>query len=189
MILTITGTVTDGVNAKQTLTAGSDAAEGSFKIQYDSVKTAAIAFDATADGVQAALEAHASIGAGNVVVTGGPVNDHTEPLVVEFIGALAGMPISALSITDDETLKDSGEVAVTITVTDNTVVGVVGTARGLPVDTLIWKNDGVGIMYSNSGTSNTPVWNAMEQMERESEDDPSGWKKSIHLMTSDIQSA
>lgn len=189
MILAITGTVTDGVNAKQTLTANKDAAEGSFKISYASVKTAAIAWDATAAGVQAALEAHASIGSGNVSVTGGPVNDHTAPLIVEFIGALAGMPIGALSITDAETLLDGASAAVTITPTVDTVTGVVGTARGLPVDTLIWKNNGVGIMYYNSGTSNVPVWNAMEQVTRESEGDTTGWKSAIHLMTTDVQSA
>jgi len=190
MILTITGTVTDGVNAKQTLTADADAGIGSFTITFDSVKTAAIAWNATAAGVQAALEAHASIGSGNVSVTGGPVNDHTKPLVVEFIGALAGMPIGALSITDDATLLDGPEgSAVTITPTVDTVTGVVGTARGLPVDTLIWKSDGVGIMYYNSGTSNVPVWNAMEQETRESESAGGSWRQTIHLMTTDVQSA
>lgn len=190
MILTITGTVTDGVNAKQTLTADAAAGVGSFTITYDSIATSAIAWNATAAGVQAALEAHASIGAGNVSVTGGPVNVHTVPLVVEFIGALAGMPIGALSITDDATLLDGPEGSpVTITPTVDTVTGVIGSARGLPVDTLIWKSDGIGIMYYNSGTSNTPVWNAMEQVTRESEGDTTGWKSAIHLMTTDVQSA
>lgn len=189
MILTITGTVTDGVNAKQTLTADIDAVEGSFTITFDSVKTAAIAWNATAAGVQAALEAHASIGSGNVSVTGGPVNDHTKPLVVEFIGALAGMPIGALSITDESTLLGAESADVTITPTVDTVTGVVGTARGLPVDTLIWKSDGVGIMYYNSGTSNVPVWNAMEQETRESESAGGSWRQTIHLMTTDVQSA
>lgn len=189
MILTITGTVTDGVNAKQTLTAGSAAAEGSFKISYDSVKTAAIAWDATAAGVQAALEAHASIGSGNVSVTGGPVNVHTVPLVVEFIGALAGMPINALSITDDATLLDGPEgSAVTITPTVDTVTGVVGSLRGMPLDTMLFKSDGIGIVYYNAGTSNTPNWTAMEEGERKS-DPTTYWRSTINAMTTTIQSA
>lgn len=189
MILTITGTVTDGVNAKQTLTADAAAGIGSFKISYDSVKTSAIAWDATAAGVQAALEAHASIGSGNVSVTGGPVNVHTVPLVVEFIGALAGMPIGALSITDDATLLDGPEgSAVTITPTVDTVTGVVGSLRGMPMDTMLFKSDGIGIIYYNAGTSNTPTWTAIEQSVRE-EGPTTYWKSAIVGMTTSIQNA
>lgn len=186
-ILAITGAPTDGVNAKQTLTADRAAAEGSFTITYATVATAAIAWDSTAALVQAALEAHASIGAGNVSVTGGPVQTHTSPLVVEFVGALAGMPIGALSITDDATLLD-GPVGtqVTITVTTDTVTGVVGSCRGMPMDLVLIDTNGIGIGYYNTGTSNIPVWTSMEQTVRESEVQ-TYWK--VRPMTTTIQNA
>lgn len=179
-ILPMSGTLTQGVNAVQTANADAAAAEGSFMLSFGGVKTAAIAWNATAAAVQAALEAHASIGTGNITVTGGTVDTlNSVDMVITFIGALAGMPNGAITVTDATTLLDGPlGSAVTITITADTVTGVVGTYRGFPLDTLVMKTDGVGIVYYNAGTSNVPVWTAMEESARLAEP-LTYWKSTI----------
>ena len=61
---------------------------GSFTVQYGGIVSAAIAYNATAATVQTALQAMASIGAGNALVTGGP--GPGTPYIVQFTGTLAG---------------------------------------------------------------------------------------------------
>jgi hypothetical protein len=59
--------------------------------------TAPIPYNATAAEVQAALEGVASVGAGNVEVSGGPGNHNAEhPYTVSFEGALAGTDVALL---------------------------------------------------------------------------------------------
>ncbi|MCX7664398.1 MAG: hypothetical protein N2112_02505 [Gemmataceae bacterium] len=59
------------VNEVQTVTITGSPTGGTFRLQYDGETTSAIAHNATAAAVQAALEALPSIGIGNVVCSGG----------------------------------------------------------------------------------------------------------------------
>lgn len=59
---------------------------GTFTLTFGGNTTAGIAYDASASAVQSALEALASIGAGNVLVTGGP--GPGTAWVVDFTGTL-----------------------------------------------------------------------------------------------------
>lgn len=76
------------------------ATAGTFTLTFDGETTAALAFDATAGDVQAALEALTNIGAGVVTVSGSPGE-----WVVEFSGALGGQGIDPLEV-DDTNLTD-----------------------------------------------------------------------------------
>lgn len=69
-----------------------EATAGTYTLTLDGIPSAAIAFDATAAQVQAALEAVSSIGVGNVSVSDG--------FLVRFKGALANRAVSTL-VADD----------------------------------------------------------------------------------------
>jgi hypothetical protein len=71
---------------------------GQYKLAFGPDTSADIAFNAPAATVASSLEALPSIGAGNVVVSGGP-GDATgsHPYVVHFVGALANANVSQLS--------------------------------------------------------------------------------------------
>lgn len=67
-------------NDVQTLTIDYTPTGGSFRLSFDGVLTSAIAFNASVAAVQAILDAHPSIGSGQVVVSGAgalPGNVHT----------------------------------------------------------------------------------------------------------------
>lgn len=90
--------VAAGTNDVQTITTTGDPDGGSWTATFDSDTTTAIPWDATAAEVESALELLASIGIGNVSVTGGP--GPSAPWVVEFVGTLAQAEQSLLTIVD-----------------------------------------------------------------------------------------
>lgn len=90
-----------GTNEVQTIISdGAAITSGSlqvrFTINYNTQLSAAIAYNANAAAWTAALEAMSNIGAGNVVVTGGPLG--TADLVATFQGALADLDVGTLEI-------------------------------------------------------------------------------------------
>lgn len=103
-------TLVDGVpgwNEKQRITIPSSTSGGTFTLSYNGTASAAIAYNANAATVQAALEAIAGIGAGQVSVTG-----DTPSWVVEFTGTLARQNVSLL-VGDGTSL--TGNTTVTVT--------------------------------------------------------------------------
>lgn len=74
-------------NEVQTATVGGTPTGGTFKLSYRGAVTAAIAYNAAAATVQAALEALRTIGTGNVTVSGSAGGPYT----ITFVGALAGV--------------------------------------------------------------------------------------------------
>ena len=64
-----------------------NASGGTFTLTFQGQTTAPLAYNATAAQVQAALEALADVGAGDVVASGGPVS--TANVSVNFRGALS----------------------------------------------------------------------------------------------------
>lgn len=79
----------------QTVTITGAPTGGTFTLTFDGATTAAIAFDATAAVVRAALEALPNLAAGDVTVTGGP--GPATPYVVTFAGARAGTDVPAMT--------------------------------------------------------------------------------------------
>lgn len=88
-----TGDATDEV---QTITEGGSGLT-SFTLTFDGETTDSIDDDATAAQVQAALEALPNIGAGNVLVTGGPLG--TGPFSVVFRGDLENTNVAEMTAT------------------------------------------------------------------------------------------
>lgn len=101
--VTIAGTVTTttagsadpATNEVQTitLTDGHTATGGTFTLTYDGQTTSAIAYDANAATIDAALEALSNIGAGDVSVSG----TLNTGITVTFTGALAATNVVALT--------------------------------------------------------------------------------------------
>jgi hypothetical protein len=92
-------------NEVQTLTL-SHAMGGEFTVRFKAATTAPIGFKVTAAEVKAALEAIASIGAGNVEVSGSPGGPYT----VEFVGSLAHTKLPQLTV-DSSALIPAGATA------------------------------------------------------------------------------
>jgi hypothetical protein len=102
-----------GSSEVQTVTITGGPTGGSFTLTFDGATTAAIAFDATAATVDSALEALATVGAGNVSVTGGP--GPGTPWTVTFTGALEATDVPQMTATSSLTGGTSPAVAVTTT--------------------------------------------------------------------------
>lgn len=102
----------------QTLTITGTPTGGTFTITYAGQTTAAIAYNATAATVQAALVALSNIGAGNVVCTGGVLPGTA--VVISFAGgALAGTAPALATTTGSLTggTTPAAAIAVTLTLT------------------------------------------------------------------------
>jgi hypothetical protein len=102
-------------NEVQTVTITGAPTGGSFTLTYSGQTTGAIAFDATAAAVAAALEGLSNIGAGDVTTAGGPFPGTA--VTVEFTGALAGVNVAQMTATSSLTGGTSPAVTVS-TVTE-----------------------------------------------------------------------
>lgn len=145
------GVPVNGTDEVQTLTPSATPASGSFRLQYDGFKTAALAYNVSAADMQTALNALPNIGAGGVgVALGGGVYSIT------FSGAnLAKRALNLISVVNS-TLKDAGSADVTLAVA-RTTVGVTATALGALKGALVTDITN-GELYINTGTAAAPAW-------------------------------
>lgn len=98
-----------GAREKQTVTITGSPTGGTFTLTYAGQTTAAIAYNAAAATVEAALEALSTIGQGNVQVTGSAGG----PFTVEFVGQLQNQNIAAMT-ADGSSLTGGTAPAVAI---------------------------------------------------------------------------
>lgn len=91
------------------------ASEGTFTISFDGETTAAIAYNATATTVRAALEALSNINPGDVAVTGGSLPGTA--VVITFGGRHAGQNVPQI------TINGGGLTGATVTIATTTVGG------------------------------------------------------------------
>jgi predicted CXXCH cytochrome family protein len=95
-----------------------DATGGTFALIFGGSRTAALAYDVSAGTLQAALEALPAIGAGNVLVTGGPGGPGgAHPYVLTFRSALAATDVPEV-VADGAGLTGAG-ARVTVRTTIN----------------------------------------------------------------------
>lgn len=111
-----------GVSEVQTINLGS-ATAGTITIGFEGETTGAIAFDATAATVQAALEALSNVEPGEITVTGGPLPG---TITLTFGGRYAGRDLAQVTVTP------TGLTGGTVTVATTTQgsAGGDGVARG-----------------------------------------------------------
>lgn len=106
-------TTTEGADSEvQTLATAGNITGGTFTLEFDGNTTAPIAHTASAATIESALESLAGIGVGNVNVTGGALPG--SPVVVEFIGSLAGTDVVKI-VVDDSALVAGDILSVSTT--------------------------------------------------------------------------
>lgn len=131
------GGTTDEV---QTVTITGGPTGGTFTLTFSGQTTAALAFNATAAAVQAALEALSNIGVGDVVVTGSAGGPYT----VTFAKALADTNVAQMTATPSLTGGSSPSVNVATSTGGGTDAGTGGleTARGFLAATKVVRAGG-----------------------------------------------
>jgi hypothetical protein len=157
-LLSLGAAPTDGVSEVQLLTPTPIISGGYFTLTFDSVETAHIAWNATIPQIQAALEALANIGAGNIVCTGDDPETPTQlsdegVITMTFAGDLAGLPQPEMT-ADATNLTGVGHALAVTT----SVAGVRGSYRGAQGGALLQSTTGVGFIYENTGSAETPIW-------------------------------
>jgi len=90
------------INEKQAVAVDDDATGGTYKLTFNAEETGTIAYDATADTVETALEGLTTPVPGDFVVTGGTGGPYT----VEFTGAYASSDVAIM--TSDAALLTGG---------------------------------------------------------------------------------
>jgi hypothetical protein len=103
-----TGLYLTGNEVQQVAVTGGTPTSGTFTLTYSGQTTSGIARNANAAAVQAALEALSTIGAGNVVCTGGALPGTA--VRVQFVGDLAQTNVASLTAADT---FDSGDITIT----------------------------------------------------------------------------
>lgn len=145
------GAPVGGTDEVQTFTLSAAPASGSFTLEFEGEKTAALAFDADETDVEAALNALGTIGASGVSV--GLVG---QVFTVTFDGGnMAKLAVPLIEVSAN-TLKDAGAADVDITVAEDTP-GVTATARGAAKAALLLDTS-TPDLYINAGTALAPVW-------------------------------
>jgi hypothetical protein len=129
--------VRGGANEVQTLSLGA-ATAGTVTITFAGQTTAAIAFNATAATVQAALEALSNIDPGDVTVTGGPLPG---TMALTFGGQYAGLDVGQVTVTP------TGLTGGTVTV-NTTQAGGGGFTNLDPFAAALSKAEGVGALIT-----------------------------------------
>lgn len=149
--LTNAGAPAAGTNEVQTITTTGVPTGGTFRLAFGGFSTAAIAHTGTAAAIDTALEALASVGAGNVTCAGGPL---PTGVTVTFSGTLAGQPV-ALLVVSDNSLTGGTTPAPAIA---RTTPGVAATGRGAPTGARL-INTTAGVLYINTSSNPAaPTW-------------------------------
>jgi hypothetical protein len=150
------GVPSGGTSEVQTLTIGGTPTGGTFKLAFDGYTTAAITWSATnatlVANIDAALEALASIGTGNVTTAVGTMTAGIGTITLTFAGNLAKKAVSTITVADNSLTGTSPTLAVA-----ETTPGVSATGRGAAIGTLLVDTTN-GVLYINSGTANAPTW-------------------------------
>ncbi len=139
--LTLTTGGTGGTNEVQSLSTTGTPTGGTFTLTFSGQTTAAIAFNATAAAVQAALEALTNVAPGDIAAAGGPL---PAAVTLTFAGAYARTNVATITATSS--LTGGTTPTTVITTTTPGVAGVGIELAALPsgyVDLgLVTKDDG-----------------------------------------------
>lgn len=145
------GAPANGTNEVQTITITGTPTGGTFKLKFEGYETAAIAYNAAAAAVQAALEALPNIDSGDVTAGGGALPGVA--VTITFGGNLARKLVNTMTVVDSA-LTGGTTPAVAVA---KTTPGVDATGRGAPKGAMLTRED-TGVAYINTGTALAPTW-------------------------------
>lgn len=147
------GAPSAGTSHVVTLTFGVGTSAGNFKLTFDGYTTANIAWSATnatlVANIDAALEALASIGTGNITTAVGTMTAGIGTITVTFTGDLAVKSLGNITVNTQTT---GGTLSTAIT-----TQGVDATHRGAPIGATLTDTTN-GKEYINTGTTLAPTW-------------------------------
>jgi len=150
------GAPTAGTSEVQTITIGGTPTGGTFRLRYEGSTTAAITWSATnatlVANIDAALEALATVGTGNVTTAVGTMTAGIGTITVTFAGALANRAVSTITVTDNSMTGTVPTIAVAETTPGVDTTGLNAAPGQFLSDT---TNK---IAYINTGTQASPVW-------------------------------
>jgi hypothetical protein len=158
-ILRMAGAPSAGTSEVQTLTIGGTPTGGTFKLAFQGQTTAAITWTATdatlVSNIDAALEALATIGTGNVTTAAGTVSSGIGTITFTFAGNLAKMVVPLITVASNDLIGTSPTLAIA-----ETTPGVDASFRGAPKGALL-VNETAGTLFTNTGTAGlAPTWTA-----------------------------
>lgn len=133
-----------GTNEVQTVTITGTPTGGTFTLTFRGATTAGIAYNATADAVETALEATMSIGDGDVRVTGGP--GPGTPYVVTFVNDLGHQNVPIMTASGASL---TGGTTPAVGVVQTTAGSSVGFTPRLVVGS--WDKPGTMLIEVNNG--------------------------------------
>jgi hypothetical protein len=152
----VAGAPVAGTDAVYTITIGGTPTSGTFRLTFDGLVTGLITWsnvNATlVAAVDAALEALASVGTGNVTVAVGTMTAGIGTMTVTAAGTLVKKALPAMTVPENNLVGTSPTIAVA-----TTTPGVDLTGRGCPKGALMIDSTN-GLLYQNSGTPAAPTW-------------------------------
>lgn len=150
------GTLTAGTNEVQTLTIGGTPTGGTFKLRFEGNNTAAITWSGTnatlLANIQAALDAHPSLGTNGCVASAGTVTNGIGTVLLTFGAARAKQAVETMAVANNSLTG----TAPTLTVAETTP-GV--NASGLYAAVGDMGVDSSGVVYVVTAlTGPVPTW-------------------------------
>lgn len=145
------GTVVGGTDEVQTLTIGGTPTGGTFKLRFESNNTSAITWSSNNTtllaNIQAALDAHPSLGTNGCVASAGTVTAGIGTILLTFGAARGKRVVETMTIGDNSLTGTAPTLAVA-----ETTPGV--NASGLYMEVGDLGVDASGIVYSATAVSN-----------------------------------
>lgn len=150
------GTVTAGTDEVQTLTIGGTPTGGTFILRFESVNTPAITWSATNNtllaNIQAALDAHPSLGTNGCVASAGTVTSGIGTILLTFGAARAKENVELMTVFKNSLTGTAPTLAIATTTPGVAVSGRYAQPREFGVDS-------AGIVYVNTATGGAvPTW-------------------------------
>ena len=143
------GTITAGTNEVQTLTIGGTPTGGTFKLRFESVTTSAITWSnnntTLLANIQAALDAHPSLGTNGCVASAGTVTAGIGTVLLTFGAARAKQAVETMTVASNALTGSSPTLAVGETTPGVNATGLYDAFGQMGYDT-------AGVVYINTAT-------------------------------------
>lgn len=144
------GSLAAGTNEVQTLTIGGTPTGGTFILRFESVNTGAITWSATNNtllaNIQAALDAHPSLGTNGCVASAGTVTSGIGTILLTFGAARAKENVELMTVFKNSLTGTAPTLAIA-----TTTPGVNASGRYAGLGDM--GVDDVGVVYVNTATS------------------------------------
>lgn len=150
------GPPVNGTDEVQTITFAGTPTGGTFRISYEGATTANIPWSATnatlIASIDAALEALATIGTGNVVTAAGTLTAGIGTVTVTFSAGMGKKAVPTMTVAANALTGTAPTIAIA-----ETTPGVDATLRGAGTGAL-YTDSTAGKLYQNTGTPAAPLW-------------------------------